>query len=886
MHLKELWFIFILMASVQAQEVVNLAEVATPSASYVSKNTHVAALNDGVDPSDSSDRNNGSYCNWPKRGTQWVQYDWPVAVSTNKIEVYWWNESEAIHVPVATRLFYWDGHDFVPVQTEATLGHEIDCYNGLRFDEITTTRLRLEMDAQEKFSTGILEWKVYDSGKSPGFPPQVQADVDRTVVLSGKTYLKGQIKALSNDTRIQWSKASGPGWVTFADANQIETTATFSELGDYVLRFTATHGDLRAHDTLNVQVIADPPAQNLRPVDTLSYQITSPLWKQRSRAILVHWIPHCIDKINDPNLKEGGIVNFIEAAKKLQGLPAARHQGASFANAWVFNTIESICLALMVDPQGDIEIVQAQAMMKQTLADWIPKVLAAQEPDGYLQTAITLSNRSRWNPQRRGDHEGYVAGYYLEAAVSHYLLTDGQDLRLYNSAKQLADCWATHIGSAPGQQEWFDGHQAMEMALVRFGRFVNTVEGVGKGDKYIQLAKFLLDCRKDDNPSRQAHIPVVCQYEAVGHAVRASYNYAGMSDIAMETHDSDYQSAVMSLYDNLINRKYYLTGGIGSGDTTEGFGPDYSLPHASYCESCSSCGLIFFEHKLNMAYHDARFADLYEETLYNALLGSLDLEGKKFYYQNPLTERRARYPWHGCPCCIGNIPRVLLRLPTWIYVRDDNGLYVNLFIGSKVTVPNLAGTQVEVIQATDYPWNGDVSMTVNPEIDTTFTLHIRVPNREVSDIYHNDPQANGILWIKVNGELIQPSVEKGYAAIHRTWKTDDTITLKLPMEVQKVRAIEQVESTRGQLALRYGPLIYNVEAVDQDLDKSIGLDAALTTQWQSDLLQGILAIKGQWADGSELTAIPYYARANRKKDSQGDQGQRQREIISKVWIDE
>ena len=210
--------------------------------------------------------------------------------------------------------------------------------------------------------------------------------------------------------------------------------------------------------------------------------------------------------------------------------------------------------------------------MKATLEDWIPKILAAQESDGYIQTAFTLSDRQHWSPRHRGDHEGYVAGYFLEAGIALYNLTEGQDLRLYNAAKKLADCWDAHIGPAP-RQPWYDGHQAMEIALVRFGRFVNDVEGPGKGDRYIQLAKFLLDCRQDGSEYDQSHVPVVQQYEAVGHAVRASYSYAGMSDVAMETGDIDYQSAVLSLWDNIVNRKYYVTGGIGSGETSEGFGP-------------------------------------------------------------------------------------------------------------------------------------------------------------------------------------------------------------------------------------------------------------------------------------------------------------------------
>jgi uncharacterized protein len=863
----------------EAQDALNMALAAKPSTSYVSGDTSVSDLNDGLEPSRSRDRRRGSYGNWPRTGTQWVQYDWPLPISTDRIEVFWWDDRQGVRLPAAARLLYWDGKGFAPVQSDQKLGVAEDQYNSLSFTEVTTSRLRLEIDGNERFSTGILEWKVYDSGKSPAFPPQVLAGEDRVVVLGGKTYLSARIKTLegkgSESVGVTWGKASGAGWVSFANAHALDTTASFSQIGDYVLHLIASQGDLSSVDTLKVKVVEGPPAENLHPVDTMPYQINSPLWNKRARALIVNWIPHCINKINDPNLREGGINNFIDAANKLQGKPAGRHRGYVFSNAWIYNTIESTCVALMVDSQGDQDMIQAQAMMKGTLEDWIPKVLAAQEPDGYIQTAYTLSDRKRWSPRYRSDHEGYVAGYFLEAGVSHYMLTGGRDLRLYNAAKKLADCWEAHIGPAP-KQAWYDGHQAMEMALVRFGRFVNTIEGGGKGEKYIHLSKFLLDCRKDGSKYDQSHVACTHQYEAVGHAVRASYNYAGMSDVAMETHDTDYQSAVASLYDSMINRKYYVTGGIGSGETSEGFGPDYSLRHNAYCEACSSCGLIFFEHKLNMAYHDAKFADLYEESLYNALLGSMDLEGKNFYYQNPLTTRGPRYPWHGCPCCVGNIPRVLLMLPTWAYVKDAQNLYVNLFIGSKVTVPGIAGTDVEMVQDTDYPWSGDVRITVNPKEAKAFAIRIRVPNREVSELYSNTPSANGIRSLKVNGQVIQPTVQKGYAIIRRTWRPGDRIDLDLPMQVQRVKAIHDIEATRGQVALRYGPLIYSAEAVDQDLDKILSPDASLIAEWKPDLLDGVMVIKGRWDDGSDFIAIPNYARSNRL-DKDG-------KVISTVWL--
>jgi DUF1680 family protein len=502
--------------------------------------------------------------------------------------------------------------------------------------------------------------------------------------------------------------------------------------------------------------------------------------------------------------------------------------------------------------------------MRTKLEEWIPKILAAQEPDGYLQTAYTLANRrdwpERWSPAQRGNHEGYVAGYFIESAINHYTLTDGKDLRLYNGAKKLADCWVAHLG--PGKRDWFDGHQEMEQALVRFGRFVNDMEGHGRGDAYIALAKFLLDSRRGGEEYDQSHLPPAQQYEAVGHAVRATYFYSGMADIAAETGDRDYQSAVMSLWDNMVNKKYYVTGGIGSGETSEGFGPNYSLRNNAYCESCSSCGLIFFQYKLNLAYHNARYADLYEETMYNALLGATDLEGKNFCYTNPLVNSE-RTPWHVCPCCVSNISRTLLMIPTWTYLKEEKGIYVNLFVGSRIRIENVAGTDVEMVQKSDYPWNGTVAITVNPAQSGTFSVYVRIPDRATSRLYTPTPAVSGVKRFAVNGKPVTPRIEKGYAVVTRTWKAGDRIELELPLEPQRIKAVEPVVADKGRVALRFGPLLYNVERADQpNIDQPLS-GAPIKAVWRPQLLGGVMALEGEWADGTPMRAIPNYARMNR-----------------------
>jgi len=282
--------------------------------------------------------------------------------------------------------------------------------------------------------------------------------------------------------------------------------------------------------------------------------------------------------------------------------------------------------------------------------------------------------------------------------------------------------------------------------------------------------------------------------------------------------------------------------------------------------------MIFFQYKLNLAYQDAKFADLYEETLYNALLGSIDLEGKNFCYTNPLDVDLPRTPWHACPCCVGNIPRTLLMLPTWMYARSADSIYVNLFIGSTTTVESIAGTDVQMVQATDYPWDGKVAITVNPATPKTFTVKVRIPKRNVSELYTSTPDANGVTSIALNGVAVAaPVIDKGYVVFHRAWKAGDKIDMILPMKVQRVKASNQIAADRGRVALRYGPLIYNFESVDQDLAGILKSNSPLTTEWKPDLLkavngapEGVIVIKGSFATGSPLLAIPNYARNNRK----------------------
>jgi len=859
----------------------NLAAVAEPTG-FPGFGPWIQAINDGQTPTDS--------IGWrPRRNrrnhfsTQWVQLEWKQPVTTGKMNLFLWDYFGELPLPEDLKISYWDGTEYLPLEGLNDTIAFTNRVNEITFNDISTSKIRIESDSVIFLPANVIEWEVIQTPGTAGHPPVVTAGEDRTVMLEGKTYLSGSVRSVTPVDRFTWKKVSGPGKVSFSDAKKMEGSATFSDTGEYVLALTAKEGKLSSSAEIRVNVVLPPQENRLNVVYTRPYKINNPLWNDRTKALITTWIPHCIDYINRDDLEigQGGIDNFIEAGKALRGEPHGKHKGYVFSNAWVYQTIESISIALMVDPQGDKDLLAVRPLLEKTLDEWIPIVLAAQEPDGYIQTAYTLRDtahwKTRWSEEARGNHEGYVAGYFIEAAINHYTLTNGTDKRLYDAAKKMADCWVENIG--PGKIEWYDGHQEMEQALVRFGRFVNDMEGEGHGDSYISLAKFLLDNRNNGSEYDQSHLPVQQQYEAVGHAVRAVYTYSGMADIAAETGDIDYESAVMSLWDNMINKKYYVTGGVGSGETSEGFGPDYSLGNYAYCESCSSCGLIFFDYKLNLAYHDAKYADLYEETMYNALLGSVDLPGKQFYYTNPLIEGRSRDTWHVCPCCVGNIPRTLLMIPTWTYVTGDDAIYVNLYNGSTINVPHIAGTDVEMIQKTDYPWSGDITLTVNPAESKEFTICLRIPDRKTSKLYTSVPAVNGLKTLLVNGEEATYHMDRGYAVITKQWSKGDQIDLSLPMEVQLITADARIKPDSGLVAIRYGPLIYCAEETDnRNINQPLG-SSGLQTEWQPDLLNGVFTLNGKWADGSDMIAIPYYARQNRPLSN--EDGKRGRSL---VWL--
>lgn len=594
------------------------------------------------------------------------------------------------------------------------------------------------------------------------------------------------------------------------------------------------------------------------------WKLNSTFWNERVKPMITNWIPWCFNQLNNTSIAEGGIANLIQEARRLTGQSYAAHVGLWFSNAYVYNVLQSMCRAVMLDPQGDSAISSAQATMRTRITDWVNKIIAAQSADGYIHTWTTLDNRPRWSD--RAGHEGYTMGYLIEAAIAHYQMDNFTNPALYNVAIKVADCWVNNIGPSP-KKSWWDGHQEMEMALTRFSRFVGARGDSTRAASYAALAKFLLDQRQGGSQYDQSHALPVNQTTAVGHAVRAVYMYAAMTDVAMLNNSTAYFNAVNTIWNNFVNQKYYLGGGVGSGETSEGFGGNYSLPQNSYCETCAGCGNVFFQHMMHLAYADGKYVDLYEEALYNNVIGTMDTAGNNFEYTNPHDQNFARGNWHVCPCCVGNFPRTVLTMPSWMYSKGNNALYVNLFVGSTVSFSNVFGsTGIQIVQNTNYPWDGAVTITVNPTTPTNFTLYVRSPQRSVSTIYTHTPSADGISSMAVNGSAVSTTPTNGYVGINRTWSAGDQVTLTLPLAVQRVKAISNVAACSGRVALMRGPIMYNIEAVDNgNVDPTTLIlppANALTATWDGALLGGVYKITGNFTTRA-LLAIPNYKRRNR-----------------------
>ncbi len=632
----------------------------------------------------------------------------------------------------------------------------------------------------------------------------------------------------------------------------------------------------------------DPQDYPIKPVGFTEVRLSDDFWAPHLETNRLSTIPFAMLQ----NEETGRVDNFRIAG----GLMGGKYGGERYNDTDVYKVMEGAAytLALKPDPKLDSE-----------LDSLIATIAAAQEEDGYLFTSRTAdpenplmgTGEERWS-NLAVSHELYNAGHLYEAAVAHTLATGKREF--LDIALKNADLVAATFG--PELKHDAPGHQEIELGLVKLFRVTGE-------RKYLDLAKYFLDQRGhelelkaypeghrfsiyNDPIQIQAHVPVLEQEEAVGHAVRCMYMYSGMADVAALTGDTSYIAAMDRLWNNVVGRKMALTGGVGARHERENFGDDYELPNlTAYNETCAAIGMVFWNHRMFLLHGDARYLDVMERVLYNGVISGVSLEGDTFFYPNPLESdgkyrfnkgKAARQPWFGTACCPGNIARFLPAVPGYVYARTENSIYVNLFVTSETELM-VAGQEVGIRQETQYPWEGRITLSLEPEQTAEFTVWVRVPGWArgepvPGDLYRYLDQGSANFRILVNGEAQEIELLKGFASLHRTWHKGDVIELDLPMPVRRVLSHEAVEDNRGRVALERGPLVYCAEWPDNEADVlSLALpdSSDLTTEFREDLLRGLTVITGEAyaqpaetpesakASPTRFTAIPYYAWAHR-----------------------
>ena len=617
----------------------------------------------------------------------------------------------------------------------------------------------------------------------------------------------------------------------------------------------------------------------VKPVPFTSVHFHDNFWAPRLEINRKITIPFAFKK--DEETKR--IYHFERAAAVLRGetLTDKTPPGYPFDDTDVYKVLEGAAYALNVQPDPQLESY-VDAL--------IDKIAAAQEPDGYIYTTRTIdpnkphpwAGTKRWELEKVDSHELYNLGHLYEAAVAYYQATGKR--KLLDVALKSASLLDQTFG--PGKQSIWPGHQITEMGLAKLYR--------ATGDsRYLSLAKFLLDVRGPDGSRgagrryNQSHQRVIDQTEAVGHAVRATYMYSGMADVAALTGDLSYVNAIDRIWGDVAEKKLYITGGIGATGSGEAFGAPYELPNMSaYNETCAAVGNDFWNERLFLLHGDAKYVDVMERTLYNGLISGVSLDGQSFFYPNPLESvgQHRRSPWFGVACCPGNITRFLPSLPGYVYAQQRDNLYVNLFVGSSANIKLDNGRQLKVVQDTRYPWDGKIKLTLTPDRTSNLTINVRIPgwarNEPIpSSLYEFIDANEEPVTLNVNGKSVSFKIEKGYASLNRKWKRGDTIELNLPMPVRRIQANELVLADRGRVALQRGPIVYAAEWPDYPDGHVRNLllpnENKLTADFKPELLNGIVVIKGNAVglsyneQGSlerkeqAFTAIPYYAWANR-----------------------
>lgn len=608
--------------------------------------------------------------------------------------------------------------------------------------------------------------------------------------------------------------------------------------------------------------------QKLYPAKYSDVIITDGFWKPKMETVASTTLYACVNYTQN---KTGRIRNFEKAARRI-----GKHEGIYYDDSDVYKAIEAIAYSLKNHPDSALE---------QTTDRWIDLIAAAQLPDGYLNTYYTLTDiNRRWSDMEK--HEDYCAGHLIEAGIAYYRTT-GKD-KLMKTAIRFAD----HIDSVFRQQgrHWVSGHQEIELALMKLFHFTQN-------KKYLNLANWFLEQRGHGygkgviwdqwkSPDYcQDRLPVKDQRSITGHAVRAMYLYTGAADVAAVTGDADYTTAMDTIWQDVVFRHLYVTGGIGAQGSNEGFGNPYDLPNASaYCETCASVGMVFWNQRMNILSCDAKYIDVLEKSLYNGALDGLSLSGDRFFYGNPLSSdgKYNRSEWFGTACCPSNIARLVSSIGNYIYAGSDEGVWVNLLVGSETTIA-ASGTHVNVKMESGLPWNGHVQLTISPAKKQNFELRVRIPgwlSRPVpGDLYTYEDGQELRPVIKVNDREFSFTADKGYAVLKRNWKKGDKVSIELPMEVRRIRSNPAVTQNKNRIALQYGPLVYCVEGIDNPTGAGTIIIPPGTTIkpiFDSTLLGGIntLVFEAPVVTVSEnglqvstttqqIKAIPYYSWNNR-----------------------
>ena len=561
----------------------------------------------------------------------------------------------------------------------------------------------------------------------------------------------------------------------------------------------------------------------ISPVPFTSVKLSDSFWSPRLNASRDVTIPLAFSKCEET----GRYDNFVNAARHLANPTLEFPDTAwtfSFDDTDPYKTIEGASYLLQTYPDATYK-----GRRLDTYVDSVIAIIASgQEPDGYLFTARTKSpskphewaGAKRWEKVERLSHEFYNLGHLLEAACAHYQATGKRNF--LDVAIKYADCVCREIGPGENQLKLVPGHQIAEMGLCKL--YLVT------GDKkYLDQAKFFLDMRGKTSRKdaySQAHKPVIEQDEAVGHAVRAEYMYSGMADVAALTGDTTYIHAIDKIWQNIVEKKYYITGGVGARHAGESFGNNYELPNASaYCETCAQIGNVYTNYRLFLLHGESKYYDVLERSLYNGLISGVSLDGGGFFYPNPLESmgQHQRQPWFGCACCPSNIARFIPSLPGYVYAVNKRDVYVNLFM-SNTSQLSVAGKGITLEQQTQYPWDGDIAIKVAANKAGQWAMKVRIPGwvrNEVvpSNLYEFTDNLRPQYNITVNGNAVNGKLtDDGYFTIDRKWKKGDVVRVHFDMDPRTVRANNNVEADRGFVAIERGPIVYCAEWPDNDFD--------------------------------------------------------------------